>query len=166
MGEDTEREGEFDPGCVENIYEEINNHNFALRAFGALLRSSDLMDFCNQSYGEGREGKAEDLRWGLGQIIDLYLAHQERILSEYVDRYDKSDMALVGRARITLNMIGQRAYRTREAAATNLREAASCLDIVIGRGGELKCQAEELKGKCMELLNAATGKEASNAKSL
>lgn len=46
--EKKEKEGCFDPRCVADIYDKLTNHNYALRAFGALLSSSALYDFADQ----------------------------------------------------------------------------------------------------------------------
>ena len=73
-----EKEGSFDPRCVADIYDKLSGHNYALRAFAALLRSSDLADFADQGLSDTlKSGDFEtaNLRWGLSQIIDLYLAH-------------------------------------------------------------------------------------------
>lgn len=172
MGDEKKKEVAFDPACVNDIYDELNNHSFALRAFGALLKSSDLFEFADG--GLWGSGKSDDspgfhrasLRWGLQQIIELYLVHQERILSEYVDRYDKSDMELVRRARIVVSMIEQGVYKHREVAANNLRETICSLDIVvINMGSDLKAAAEDIKAVCLKYINHFTGREASNAKS-
>lgn len=159
-GEKKEKELDFEPGDVSDIYDKLSNHSFALRAFGALLRSSDLNDFADAGYGEGCRDPhmGSNLRWGLEQIIELYLAHQESILSEHLDAYHTSDTALVRRARSLISMVEQGAFVSREVSATRLRETISDLDIVINRNGDLQETALQLKGVCLNYLEQLKGK--------
>lgn len=163
MTTEEKKEGAFDPGCVRDIYDTLTTHNSALRAFGALLKSSDLFDFADQGLGERLKSDDYDrqnLRYGLNQLIELYLAHQERILSEYVDKYHESDIYLVNRAAGLVSMVEQGAFKSWEAAANNLREAISILDIVINRNGELQEKALQLKGVCLKYIEQFAGKKA------
>ena len=145
-------EGEFDPACVNDIYDKLHSHNFALRAFGALLATSDMDDFAEGSYGEGKKDMGENLRWGLSQIIDLYLAHQEKILLEYCDQYNKSDLSLIHWAKINISTVEHGGYRMRDAAAESVYQTLRRLDIVINRGGELKEKAAALRVRGLEIL--------------
>ncbi len=111
--EKKEKAGSFDPWCVADIYDKLSGHNYALRAFAALLRSSDLADFADQNLSDTLKSdnfETSNLRWGLSQIIDLYLAHQESILSGYMDQYHKSDYELVRRSKYLIGMADQGAY--------------------------------------------------------
>lgn len=119
-----------------------------MRAFAALLRSSDLADFADQGLSDtlkSNDFETSNLRWGLSQIIDLYLAHQESILSGYVGQYHKSDYELVRRSKYLIGMVDQGAFSTKDAAINALREAVGNLSVVIDRDGELKEKARELK---------------------
>lgn len=159
--EEKETEGSFDPGCVADIYDKLSGHNYALRALGALLRSSALDDFADPLLGDTLKSdnfEAANLRWGLSQIIDLYLDHQERILKEYVNQYHESDTCLVKWAKSAIDMVEHDAFTTKDAAINKLRETVKDLDIVINRDGELKGTAEELKAYCMTYLRPMTGK--------
>lgn len=161
--EKKEKEGSFDPRCVADIYDKLSAHNYALRAFGALLQSSDLFSFADQNLADTMKSnnfEAADLRWGLSQIIDLYLAHQESILAGYVDQYSKSDICLMRRAKYLIGSMDRGGYQTKNVAIRELREAADILDTVISHDGELKEKAEELKSRCMEYLQPLTGKKA------
>lgn len=155
------KEGEFDPGCVTDICDKLYAHNYVLRAFGALLRSSHLDDFTDQKLATQLSPKidpeAQNLRWGLSQIVDLYLAHQEKILSEYCDLYYKSDIYLTQEAETAIKMFEQRAWSTQEAAEVSLHMTIRNLDIVINRGGELKEKATALKETCLNHLKRTTG---------
>lgn len=110
-----------------------------------MLRSSDLHDFADERLAASLKSdnyEASSLRWGLSQIIDLYLEHQERILKEYVDQYHESDICLMKWAKVVIDDMDQGAFTTKEAAINKLHEAIGNLDIVINRNGELKEEAE------------------------
>lgn len=161
--EKKEKEGSFDPRCVADIYDKLDSHSCALRALGALLKSSDFNELSDDSAGDlplSHPDHPCNLRWGLSQIIDLYLAHQERILTEYVEQYHNSDYELVRRAKSAIEMVEQGAFRTKEGTIKELREAVANLDTVINRNGEFKGKAEEMKETCMGYLKQLRGKEA------
>lgn len=161
--EKKEKEGSFDPRCVADIYDKLSGHNYALRAFAALLRSSGLADFADQGLSDtlkSNDFEAANLRWGLSQIIDLYLAHQESILSGYVDQYHNSDYELVRRSKYLLGMVDQGAFTTKDAAINALREAVGNLSVVIDRDGGHKAKAQEPKEECLRYLKQLRGKEA------
>lgn len=153
--EEKGKEGSFDPGCVTDIQDKLLSNNYALKAFASLLGSSELSDFADHYpadvYKESNY-EADALRFGLSQIIDLYLTHQERIIEEYVDQYHKSDICLVKWAKSTIDMVERGAFTTKDAAINPLREAVGNLDIVINRDGELKGKTEEIKETCMKYL--------------
>ena len=126
MAEEKRKKGEFDPEVIKDIYDTLTTHNLALRAFGTLLRSSDLSEFVDQGLADTLKSnnfEKANLRWGLQQIIELYLAHQERILLEYVDQYHKSDIWLTKRASAYISMFEQGAFKSWEVAINQLREA-------------------------------------------
>lgn len=161
MSEEKKKEGSFDPECVADIYDKLECHSYALRALGSLLKSSALADFADQDLEDTMKSddfEKANLRWGLSQIIDLYLAHQERIIKEYVDQYFKSDMYLVRQAKFIIDSIDRGAYTSKDVAICKLREVVANLDTVINRDGELKEKASELKETCMGYLKRLEGK--------
>lgn len=160
--DEKKKEGSFDPGCVADIYDKLSSHNYALRAFAALLMSSNLRDFADQRLADTLKSdnfEASNLRWGLSQIIDLYLAHQERILEEYVDQYHESDICLMKWAKSAIDAVDHGAFTTKDAAMNKLRETVEDLTIVINRNGELKEEAEKLKSYCTDYIKQMTGKK-------
>ena len=62
------------------LYDEIARSNTAMKAFGALLAGADLEMFT------GRSNLNIEMREGLEQIINQYLAHQGRILGDFVKK--------------------------------------------------------------------------------
>lgn len=164
--ETKEKMPDFEPGDVLDIYDKLSSHALALRAFGTLLKSSDLSAFADRELADyinpQKDERAMNLRWGLEQIIELYLAHQESILSEHLDAYHKTDSALIKRARSSISMVEQRAFKSREVAASHLRSTIADLDIVIDRRGDLEEKAHELKGVCLKYIDQLTGKKASS----
>ncbi len=165
MSEEKKKEGSFDPGCITDIQDKLLSNNYALKAFASLLNSSDLSDFANQYpadvYRENNY-EAEALRFGLSQIIDLYLAHQEQIIKEYVDQYFKSDMYLVGHTKAIIDNFSLGAYTSRDVAIRELHEEVANLDTVINRDGELKGKGEELKETCLKHLEQLAKKAKGN----
>jgi hypothetical protein len=152
-----EKKPDFEPGDVSDIYDKLSAHSFALKAFGELLRTSDLNAFTDDAYGKEHPDTASNMRWGLSQIIELYLDHQERILSEHLDEYHKSDAVLIKRAKISLSMVEQGTFTSRKVSANNLRKAISNLDIVINQRGDLEGKAHELKSVCLKYIEQLTG---------
>jgi len=160
MPTETMKKGEFDPGCVAEIYDKLHAHSYALRAFGALLQSSHLDDFTDEGLATKLspeiDPEAQNLRWGLSQIIDLYLAHQEQIVSGYCDQYYESDIYLIRKAENEICMIEKGGRSTREETEGRLRVVIKNLDTVINRGGEVK--AVILKETCLKYLKQVTRK--------
>lgn len=159
--DEKKKEGSFDPRCIADIYDKLDSHSYALRALGTLLKSSDFNELSDDSAGDLPVTHPDhpcNLRWGLSQIIDLYLAHQEQILAEYVDQYHKSDIALVRHTKFIIDAISQGAYRSKDVAIRELREEVANMDTVINRNGEFKGKAEEMKETCMGYLKQLAGK--------
>lgn len=154
----TRGKGDFDPGCVIEIYDTLTEHNYALRAFGALLRSSDLTDFNSENCipGSLAEIKADDLRYGLSQIIEVYIAKQEQILNSYVDQYEESDFWRIKRASQLISLAG--AYASNEMADVELREAHILLENVIARGGDLSLKAASMKESILQRITPKPSK--------
>lgn len=142
---------DFEPGDVSDIYDKLTNHSCALRAFGLLLKSSDLNDFADEM-----NSNSEQARWGLNQIIEMYLSHQDSVLSEHLDQYCKSDIVLIRQAKIVCNHIDQGAYESTNGEINALRKAIEKLDIVIKRNADLAGRAKELKGICFDYIDQLT----------
>lgn len=154
--EDKEVEGDFHPGAVIDIYDDLTNHALALRAFGALLHSSDLSDFADQYPGERMQpedsGKSS-LRWGLQQMIDLYLNHQERVLSGYVEKYQNSNQVFIEDAQKIISSIERGAYSLNfQDGLKSLKKALELLDIVKNRDADT-AKTKIMRKKTIALIN-------------
>ncbi|OGR00257.1 MAG: hypothetical protein A2511_03105 [Deltaproteobacteria bacterium RIFOXYD12_FULL_50_9] len=125
----------------------ISSQNLALRAFGALLSSSDLTDFVGDRYrGCGNleyERRADNLRNGLSQIIELYLDKQEQTINSYVEQCQESDYGLMREAYRLIGMVEAGAFRPQDAG-NKIREALNCLGTIAARGNDLFDRAEAM----------------------
>lgn len=137
------KEGSFDPGRICDLSDELNNHSYVLKAFAALLRESSLFEFSVDPGDFDRE--KEDLRWGLQQIVDMYIEKQESIIEKYTTEYWNSDIRLVESAKGFLSMIKEGAFMPGTDITERLKEHMNNLDTVISRDGELRDDAEALK---------------------
>lgn len=156
MAKPKQKEGEFDETLVGALCDELRSHSHALKALGELICSSSFFSgFADDSSGEG---ESANLRWGLQQMIDLYLDRQEKILDEYKEKYECFDLVLLKKGENTLKIVEEGAFVGKEAAHDALRRAVSFLDVVMERENEYKEKAGVIKGKCEAYLNGEGGK--------
>ena len=73
-----------------------------IRAFGALLESADLGRHFDNRHVDGTE-----YRWGLNQIVEMYLEKQERKLNEIQMKHSNSPEVFIKDALTTYEMINQ-----------------------------------------------------------
>lgn len=64
---------------IRSLHDKLTHHAFALRAFGALIKTSNLEEFC-----DGSNVEAVNMRHGLSQLIDLYLLYQEDLVHKHM----------------------------------------------------------------------------------
>lgn len=167
MPRNDKKEGDVDPRSVFDLSDELDNHSYALKALGALLSTSNLEDFTPSSYGEGLKDKAEGLRQGISQLVDLYLDRQKQIVSGYCDAYRSSNLAIVCRSEKTITMIKQGAFTSREVIQKYLRDEINRLEIVISRDCDLTPRAISLKEICLlTLLEYSDKKENHHTKTI
>ena len=154
MAEAKRKEGEFDEWIMGDMCDALKGHTFALEALAQLMTSSTLEAFTEET---GGERSSANLRWGLLQIFELYLERQQKILEEYLEKFNSLDLVLLKRGKNLLELVKQGAYNKEEKAHEMLRDAIAFLDVVIERESELKPVAEEVKGACVDRLER--GKE-------
>ncbi|MDH3973413.1 MAG: hypothetical protein OEV42_03945 [Deltaproteobacteria bacterium] len=147
MTEAKQKDGEFDEWLMRDMCNHLESHTSALEALAELICSSTLEAFTGET---GGEHKSANLRWGLLQIFQFYLEGQQKILEEYLDKFNNLDLVLLKRGEKLLELVHYGAYTNEERAHEMLKEAIGYLDVVIGRDSELKEVAQELKGKCLE----------------
>lgn len=158
MQEAKSKEDDFNNNIILDIQSEFIHFNNSLRALGALLKSSNLYDFADEdlanSINPEKNEESENLRWGLSQLINLCLDHQEKILSKYCDQYLESDFYLMEHSRVSINLIESGALRTQDDVKNSLNKTVVSLDTIINRGGILKLQAEKMKEICLKHMSA------------
>lgn len=86
-----------------NFYEmssKLEEHTHALQAFGVLLNSSNLYEFSDENLdaltcykqdvkdGFKASSRSSCLRWGLNQIVEMWIEKFERILKEGKEAID------------------------------------------------------------------------------
>lgn len=158
-----ENEKEYHPGDVIDLYDELAIHSCSLKAFGALLSSSDLSPFADQQLGDTLKSddfESSSLRAGLNQIITLYLTHQDKLLTKYTNAYHKSEFSLFGHASFIIEEVPKGMYTSREKAISKINEAISELEAVISKEGFLKDNAEKMKVKAEIVLASLVSKAA------
>ncbi|MDH3976856.1 MAG: hypothetical protein OEV42_21555 [Deltaproteobacteria bacterium] len=151
MAETKRKEGEFDEWLMRDMCNHLESHTSALEALAELICSSTLEAFTGDT---GGEHKSANLRWGLLQIFQFYLEGQQKILEEYLEKYNNLDLVLLKRGEKLLELVHYGAYTHEERANEMLKEAIGYLDVVIERGSEYKGVAEEVKGECLERLGS------------
>lgn len=145
MSNSTQKEGEFDIQLVGNMYDELDHQSSVLEALGMLIATSSLTGFSSEN---GNDNLSDSLRWGIQQIIELYLEKKKRILHEYSERFNNFDLVILESGKRVFETFLQGADRTREGKVESLKRAIESFDIVIERGGALKAEAEEVKRQC------------------
>ena len=131
---DTVEEGKkklekFEPGMVRDLYDTLTNHNWALRAFGALLESADL-----GTHFDNHEKSAE-YRWGLNQIVELYINYQERKLEDIWAKSINCPEDIIKGSLLTYEFVQQGGPRSREVGLEEVRKALNKINLVISEFG-------------------------------
>ncbi|MDH3973334.1 MAG: hypothetical protein OEV42_03550 [Deltaproteobacteria bacterium] len=145
MSEAKPKKGEFDIWLVGNMYDALDQQSSVLEALGMLIATSCLTGFSSEN---GSDNRSDSLRWGIQQIIELYLEKKKRILTEYSEKFNDFDLVIFQRGKNQLQSVLQGSCITRASEEKPLKSAMESFDIVIGRGGPLKGEAEELKRQC------------------
>lgn len=120
----------FDSAEINRLYDIFSSDSWALRAFGALLETADLGRHFGNEHVDGAE-----YRWGLNQIVEMYLEKQERKLNEIQMKHSNSPEAFIKDALTTYEMINQGAYRSHEVGLEKVRKALNKINLVISEFG-------------------------------
>ncbi len=150
---DVKKRKKFGPDMVLDLYDNLTTHNWALRAFGALLESADMEDRFGNSNPDGM-----NYRYGLNHIVELYIEHQERKLEELKVQCFNSPERIVKSALDIYATIQGGGYRTHEIALEQCRKAITMLDLVITEDGEDQCpDAVQAREKLLKLKSVIIG---------
>lgn len=143
--------------AVMDISDSLRINSFTLHAFASLLTTTDFIGFTNNevpdTYIESNV-ESHDLKQGLKHIIELHIAHQEKLLNDYMERCYEGNGWLINRASNIISLEESGSYSSRKAAINELIVATAVLDMVLNKkpltkDGSIE-QAKELKATCLE----------------
>lgn len=138
----------YDFDGINRLYDTLSSDSWALRAFGALLETADLGRHFGNEYVE-----SADYRWGLNQLVEMYLERQERKLNEMQMKY--SNEVFIKDALMTYEMVNAGAYNSHEMSLESVRKAINKLNLVISEFGiEEYPQAGEARDNLLSLQDA------------
>ena len=120
----------FDFAGINRLYDIFSSDSWALRAFGALLETADLGRHFGNEHVDGAE-----YRWGLNQIVEMYLEKQERKLNEIQMKHSNSPEAFIKKALTTYEMVSHGAYKSHEVGLEEVRKAINKINLVISEFG-------------------------------
>lgn len=150
MDNSTEKKTEFNEFTAYELcdfQEEMMNHNWALRAFGALLESADL----GHKFGGSWENNQE-YRFGLNMIVEMYIEKQERELNEIGLKYRKSPEHCLKDAMRTYEEVRQGMFGCSNYALERVKTHLKKVNLLIAElGTEDYPQAEKIRDKLLEL---------------
>ena len=137
----------FDHSWVFRLCDELSLDNWALKAFGALLESSNLLDFCSDE----PDPEVEDLRCGLKDIIKLCVNRQELKLDKLTDRICNTPEYIIKRSKDLCEMTREGCWTTYEVALKETRTTINEInEVVLGFGEQ---EYPEAKKVLDDLLN-------------
>lgn len=136
---------------MNDLWDDLKALSHVLEAFGTLLRTSSLFSFADEDEG--------CLRWGFSQIIDLYLEKQERITSEYADKYNKSNYILLTHAEKGLKNCKDGMFNTVDATVNFLKKDIKDLDVIIAHSVEFSERAQKAKKMIMDFIRQLKKKD-------
>jgi hypothetical protein len=132
---------------VTSFCEELEDDNWALRAFGVLLESSSLNHFSEDQYDD-----AWLYRKGLRNIVELYLDRQEQKLNEIKSRSVTTPEWMIHQAEVTCNFTRQGAWNSHEVALENTRQKIQTMNQVITTfGAEEYPKAQKVLDSLLDL---------------
>ncbi|MBU0994689.1 MAG: hypothetical protein KJ737_19520 [Proteobacteria bacterium] len=135
-----------------NFQEEMISHNWALRAFGALLESADL------SHKFGKEWKnSDEYRYGLNMIVEMYIEKQEQEINELGLIYRKSPEHCLKEASRTYESVKQGMFGCSNYALEQVKKHLKKVNLVISElGTENYPQAEKIRDNLLQLAGYIT----------
>lgn len=138
------------PQDVRDLYDDLTGRNWALRAFGALLESADLGSHFSDNHANGAE-----FRWGLNQIVELYIEHMERRLNTIRSKSLKNPDAYIKGALDAYENVNKGAITSYEVNLEIVRMALNRINVVISKYGTKEYpQAENVRQNLLKLQDA------------
>lgn len=145
------KEGVFNQWFMGDLCDELHQHSHVLEALSELIASSSMTGFSNENRAEEYSANR---RWGIQQIIELYLDQQKRILDEYMERFHNFDLVILEKGKNQLESVLKGVYIKKADEVEPLKKAIEYLDIIIERGGDFTAEAVAVKGECKDYLNS------------
>ena len=141
----------FDKGVdLFDLCNDLDAHSHSLRALGTLFTGANLCDFADIDLntltpGDELDGEAANLRWGLFQLVDMYLEKQKGIINKACG-YKDNVIDCLNRAEHFINLRGQcyDGIKT-EDISKRLERALKDLGPIIEGGGDFADNAKKLK---------------------
>ena len=133
----------FDFSWFFEFCNEFSSDNLALKAFGTLLESSNLSDFTNDE----PDPEAEDLRFGLKDIVELCINRHKLKAEKLSDRIYNTPEYVIKRSKNAYKMTREGCWATHVVALKETRMVINDINEVILRFGE------EEYPEAMQLLN-------------
>ena len=89
-GADTSYNG---PTTINDLCFQVHLGNYALKALGMLISTANLSEFVFDEFLPNSPGDLakKDLQHGLSMLVELCLANQEKVLTDYANYYENSD---------------------------------------------------------------------------
>ncbi len=128
------------------LFETIEQKNYALRTLGALMVPEAMRQFDVTSYVESTEHIAHELCNGLGILIDLYVNDLERTVEEWADIYGESDIFKLKKVAGIMEMAERGAFINNKIPDHLFKRTLDDLNLIIERGDNKKI-AEILKAE-------------------
>lgn len=129
-GEETVKFNDFSSVELVHFQDEMASHNWALRAFGALLESADL----GRKFGN-EWTDAEDFRHGLNMIVEMYIEKQEQKINELDLKFRNSPEHILKDALRTYENIRQGLLGCTDYALEQVKSSLKKVNLVISELG-------------------------------
>ncbi|MGD9824998.1 hypothetical protein [Desulfobacter sp.] len=124
---------------VSSFRDEMDYHNWSLKAFGALLEYANLERFSDDFKDAG------EYRGGLNGIVEMITERQEKMVDDLVEKYDRSPEHIIRAAANTCEWHRQGAYKSPADALNDIDQAIKKLDAVIENFGDEYPRASQFK---------------------
>jgi len=151
--EETEKQNHGRLPRAFDIYDELDTHSSALVALGELLYTSSLHTFSDEDLGESvhvtRDERADNCRFGLKKIIELYLREQERIVLKHCEQLKASFYYKLKDFEYHINLF--KSNQNGPISLSYLEEKMQDINCIIMESEELRARALEAQKEAFKL---------------